>query len=131
MGSALKFRYTDVPRQTGEVARLKVVQGPDYGSIFVIVGSKATIGRGEENDVVISDLKASRVHAEFFTTSAGWNIKDRKSANGILVNGKAVSEAKIKIGDTVSFGETTFEFVTSDAGTSFLTAPARSMDQIL
>ena len=58
MSTALKFKSTTVPRQNNEQSRFKVVKGPDYGSVFVITGQTATIGRGEENDVVISDLKA-------------------------------------------------------------------------
>ena len=130
MGNALKFRYTDVPRQNGELARFKVVQGPDYGSVFVIVGPRATIGRGEICDIMVSDLKASRVHAELFNTSSGWVVKDMGSANGISYNGKSTTQATMALNDTLSLGETTLEFVTAEAGTQFLISPARTFGQV-
>lgn len=129
MANAVRFKSVSVPRQKGEVARFKVIQGPDYGAIYVILSSPASIGRGEDNDIVISDLKSSRNHAELFANQAGWFVKDKGSANGILVNGKASRESAIKINDTVTLGETTLEFTTSDVGTMMLVAPPRTMEQ--
>lgn len=130
MRNAVKFRFTDVARQNEELARFKVVQGPDYGSIFVITASKVTMGRGDECDIVISDLKASRIHAQLSQDPQGWMVKDFGSANGLVHNGKEVREAKLALHDTLTFGETTLEFVTADAQTQFIIAPPRSMDQV-
>ncbi len=130
MGSALKFKQTNLPRQSGELARFKVVQGPDYGAVYILNANKATIGRGEESDIILLDLKASRLHAEMTATTGGWNIKDKGSANGLLYNGKATREANLKIGDTVVIGETTLEFITADAATLMLVAPPRSIEQV-
>jgi hypothetical protein len=130
LANALRFKQLSLERQKGELARFKVVQGPDYGTIYVLVGPKALIGRGEENDMMISDLKASRVHAEVSAVAGGWNIKDKGSANGILHNGQATREAKLTVNDTITLGETTLEFTTADAATQMLVAPPRSMAQI-
>ena len=116
MGAALRFKHVNVPRQQGEQARLKVVQGPDYGAVFVITGTKTSLGRGEENDIMVSDLKASRKHAEFSSTPTGWQVKDLGSANGLVHNGKVTRLAKVQSGDILVFGETTLEFITSEAG---------------
>jgi pSer/pThr/pTyr-binding forkhead associated (FHA) protein len=127
MGSAIKFKHTDVPRQEGERARLKVVQGPDFGSVYVITGLTASIGRGEENDIVLTDLKASRFHAVIVQDLNGkWQVKDQGSANGILFNSSPTRQAEIKYNDVVTIGETTLEFISADVGTKILTAPARS-----
>jgi pSer/pThr/pTyr-binding forkhead associated (FHA) protein len=130
MSNAVRFKYVNVPRQQGELARLKVVQGPDYGAIYVIIGQRATIGRGEECDIFITDLKASRLHAEIFASASGWIVRDKSSANGILHNGKQAREAVLKLSDVITIGETTLEFTTSEAGTSMLVAPPRSIEQI-
>jgi len=130
MSAAVKFKSTNIARQLGEVARLKVIQGPDYGSLYIINSSRVTIGRGEDNDMVISDLKSSRKHAEFsFTAGRGWSVKDLGSANGLDINGKAARAGDIRSGDTITVGETTFEFITADAGTSVLSSPAKSMSE--
>jgi hypothetical protein len=130
MGAAVRFKHTSVPRQQGEQARLKVVQGPDFGAVYVITGTRATLGRGEENDIMVSDLKASRRHAEFSQVPGGWNVRDLGSANGLLHNGRVTREATIKSGDSVTFGETTLEFMTGDAGTSLLVAPPRTAAEL-
>jgi len=126
MANARRFKQTQVPRQTDEFARLKVVQGADYGAVYVITAAKASVGRGEENDVVISDLKASRLHASLSLSGAVWEITDLGSANGILHNGKALRKTILKTNDTFTLGETTLEFITSEVGTSVLMAPAKS-----
>lgn len=130
MGNALRFRHTSVPKQAGELARLKVVHGPDAGAIYVLTGARATLGRGEDNDVVISDLKASRLHAELLLGPGGWSFRDLASSNGVMLNGKAAQSAALKLGDAITVGETTLEFTPVEAGTQLLTAPARSIDRI-
>ncbi len=132
MGNAIKFKHTNVPRHPGERARLKVVQGADFGSIYVITGTVASIGRGEENDIVLTDLKTSRMHAVMVLAPSGrWRVKDQGSANGILFNGQATKESEIQFNDIVTLGETLLEFVSADLGTQVLMSPARSSSEVL
>ncbi|MCM0605319.1 MAG: FHA domain-containing protein [Xanthomonadaceae bacterium] len=130
MKSAKKFKTHQVARQKGEKARLKVVSGPDQGTIYVLYGVKAIIGRGEEADVFISDLRASRAHAEIQWNGKGWIATDSNSANGILINGNKLKTSPIQIGDTISLGDTVLEFVSQDASTLLLMSPARNMGQL-
>lgn len=130
MSNALRFKNAAVPKQASEVARLKVVQGPDYGTVYVLTGARISIGRGEENDVVISDLKASRKHAEIYSVGRDWQIKDLGSANGIIVNEVASRQSELKSGDRLGLGETTFEFVTKEAGTKRLLALPKSAGEL-
>lgn len=134
MGAALKFRQAKLPRQQGELARLKVVQGADFGYVFVVTQQRVTLGRGEDNDIVISDLKASRKHAELQAVqdsgSVKWLLKDLGSANGVLLNGQAVRSGTVRTGDTLGVGETTLEFVTGESPTMMLVAPVQEATQI-
>lgn len=128
MKTALRFQSPATPRQVGETARLKVVRGPDQGSLFVLIGLRASIGRGTEADVQLSDPKTSRKHAELTLGSDGrWTVIDLGSANGILVNDAAPSApAAMRSGDFLSLGETTFEFgVSAIETTRMLMAPPR------
>lgn len=106
-------------KQPGELVRFRVFQGPDAGAVFVVTRLLASIGRGEENDIVLTDLKTSRKHAELVGTSGAagieWSIKDCGSANGILHNGASTRAAKLRMGDTVSLGETTLELADAAA----------------
>jgi pSer/pThr/pTyr-binding forkhead associated (FHA) protein len=130
MGAALKFKQAQVPRQQGEQARLKVIRGPDTGVIFILQGSRATIGRGEENDIILTDLKASRRHAELVMTPTGWGVKDLGSANGLSCNGQATRAALLRTKDTLGLGETLFEFMSNEAPTVVLQSPPPSEKQV-
>jgi pSer/pThr/pTyr-binding forkhead associated (FHA) protein len=130
MGAALRFKNADIPRQASEKARLKIIEGPDLGATYVVQGAAATIGRGEDCDIVISDLKASRKHAELVLVGEQWNVRDLGSANGIKYNGRATRASVIKSGDTFSLGATTVEFMSPEAGTMLLRALPRSIDQV-
>lgn len=130
MPNALRFRQWKTPKQTGERARLKIVHGPDSGSIFVVTAEKFTIGRGDENDVVIADLRASRRHAEVVRLASGaWRLKDQGSQNGFVFNGSVTREADLRAGDIVTVGETAFEFVPEDTGAKLLLTPARTLSK--
>lgn len=129
MGNAQRVRNANAARQTGELARLKVVQGPDYGSAYVVTGHVATIGRGEECDIQLSDLKASRRHAEILVGQQGWAVRDHSSANGIKVNGSSTRLHVLKQGDTIALGETVLEFFPAEAETKMLVAPAKTPAQ--
>ncbi|MFV0317422.1 MAG: FHA domain-containing protein [Microthrixaceae bacterium] len=50
--------------------------------------ARLTIGRAEDNDVVLNDLLASRHHAELTQTTAhSWHLRDLGSVNGTFLNG--------------------------------------------
>ena len=103
MPNALRFRNWKTPKQAGERVRLKVVHGPDSGSLFVVTAAKFSIGRGEENDLVISDLRASRRHAELTRQPSGtWHVSDLGSQNGVVWNGKITREADLRAGDILT-----------------------------
>jgi S-DNA-T family DNA segregation ATPase FtsK/SpoIIIE len=73
---------------------LRVVAGPDAGSwTWVRTGSGAVVGRGDRADLVLTDAKASRPHAEVAPASPGDGdagdavVRDLDSANGTTVAG--------------------------------------------
>jgi hypothetical protein len=129
--SVIRYRNVEVPRQPGEVGRLRVAQGPDAGLVYVIKSSTAVIGRGDETDVIISDLKASRSHARIDFTLEGWIVNDLGSANGILYQGAYVRKFTLSSGDHFTIGDTIFEFYNSDESTRILTAPIRPALQLV
>jgi adenylate cyclase len=71
-----------------------------------------TIGRGKDNDFVITDQCISRNHAILQTTGTGeFFIIDLGSRNGTFVNGRRVSiPATLRDSDRVTFGKTELAF---------------------
>jgi S-DNA-T family DNA segregation ATPase FtsK/SpoIIIE len=88
---------TDLRQLPDDVAGvLRVVAGPDAGRwTWVRSGAGAMVGRGDRADLLLSDPKASRLHAE--VTTAGRpadpvaTVRDLDSANGTTVGGIATT----------------------------------------
>ncbi len=68
-----------------------------------------TIGRAAENDIVVSDVLASREHAILVPTRLGTEIRD-KSVNGTFVNGTRVGSAILSEDDVVTIGNVDLVF---------------------
>ncbi|WP_082147622.1 ATP-binding cassette domain-containing protein [Mycobacterium nebraskense] len=68
-----------------------------------------TIGRAAENDIVVSDVLASRQHATLVQTPLGTEIRDN-SINGTFVNGTRVGTAILSDDDVVTIGNVDLVF---------------------
>jgi len=128
MGALKIERYSnsEMERQAGEVARLRVLKGLDQGSIFIVKSSSVILGRGEDADIRIADLKASRTHARIDFTKDGWLVSDLGSANGVFFQGEYIRKFGLKSGEHFTLGDTIFEFLVSGESVRVLTAPLRS-----
>ena len=60
-----------------------------------------TIGRDPENGICYTNEFVSGNHAKLVISKLGMSIKDQSSANGTYVNGRAVGEARLNVGDVV------------------------------
>ena len=93
------------------VPKLRVIEGPDAGQEFFINGLRATVGRGENNSIMIADLSMSRNHFELIKNSDdSIMLRDLGSANGTLLNGAPVKEATLFHTDRVEAGKSVLEY---------------------
>jgi adenylate cyclase len=65
-----------------------------------------TIGRKDDNDLILSDTSASRQHAEIKKTKEGYFLTDLGSYNGTKVNGKLTQSVLLKHEDKITIGLT-------------------------
>ncbi|MFR9726934.1 FHA domain-containing protein [Streptomyces sp. MS19] len=93
---------------------------PDRGATSLhqlAIGQVTRIGRALENELVVSDLQVSRLHAEFLAQPDGrFEIHDLGSHNGTFVNGQRLEKnGRRAIGpqDTIGIGHSTFRLVGS------------------
>ena len=87
-----------------EHARLIVVSGRTVGRTWQ-VNEELVIGRSSECDVVIDDSDVSRRHAILNRDGkTAFQIEDLGSRNGILLNGKRVTRARLRFGDKFRIG---------------------------
>jgi FHA domain len=87
--------------------------GNQAGRRFTIGEGSITFGRGDDNDIVLTDSSASRNHAEVRKEAGGYFLYDRGSSNGTWVNGAAVSARQLQSGDQITIGDELFRFETS------------------
>ncbi|HWX09394.1 MAG TPA: DUF3662 and FHA domain-containing protein [Gaiellaceae bacterium] len=73
---------------------------------------RVVLGRSRECDIQVEDANVSRRHAELRQEGATYWIVDLDSTNGIEVNGKRVTRAKLEPGDTFTVGSTDVTFST-------------------
>jgi len=82
---------------------------PDSGRVLINQDSaiplhKAVIniGRKSTNDIVVSDLRVSRFHAQIRKTKDGFMVFDVGSTGGTFINGERIMSHVLKSGDVIS-----------------------------
>lgn len=118
---ALRIMYKDVKnggkkKQSGKSLGLVVEEPGDNpalkkGSVIPIRGS-ITLGRTEDNNVVLSDKYVSSTHAKIYSKNDKYVLEDLKSTNGTILNGVKVNGViQISVGDQVQIGSLTFKVI--------------------
>lgn len=85
------------------------------------VGKNYTIGRSNENNIVLNDRRVSRKHAHVTADGEHFRIVDgyyedgalKRSVNHVFVNGSPVLEKQLDQGDNVVIGESQLLFLDS------------------
>jgi hypothetical protein len=95
--------------------KLVVIKGFNKGAEFPLEADRITIGRGEENGIILNIAEVSRIHAELTKAEEGFMIKDLGSTNGTYVDKKKVGKKYLlKPGDTVMLGDAIYMTYTAD-----------------
>ena len=84
---------------------LQILNGPNAGESCRLTEGKHSIGRGFNNDIVLSSSGVSGEHAMIVVKSGVISVDDIGSAAGTYVNGVKIEDAcEIKPGDEIRFG---------------------------
>jgi len=107
--------YTTPPKQASPppepTRRLQQAVIEANGRRITVPGPRAVVGRSDDADCVLPDPNISRRHAELRqSTDGSWQIVDLDSTNGIKVNGRRMPSSRLRDGDQVTLGTTTFRF---------------------
>ena len=106
----------DLFSRNGSGASLVVTAGSDRGREFILDATRRmTVGRGLDNDIVLTDLTVSRKHFDLsFDATDGsprWVLSDRGSGNGSLINDRVEDEPFVlNHNDRIEIGQTEFRF---------------------
>lgn len=72
------------------------------------------LGRDDNCDLCLRDLSVSRHHAAIDRIDDNFIISDRKSTNGVFVNGNRIQSSKLRPGDQIRIGNRVLKFLTLD-----------------
>jgi len=93
-------------------------------------GKSLTIGRRDNNNIVIENLAVSGHHAKIDSVGDGFVLTDLQSKNGSFVNEQMVTSHWLKNGDAISIGKHSLIFNLSKDETQ-AEAPNGSMDKTM
>jgi Protein of unknown function (DUF3662)/Inner membrane component of T3SS, cytoplasmic domain len=79
-------------------------------------GNLLTIGRADDNGLVLDDARVSRHHARLRARHGVLVLTDLGSRNGVRVNGQTVVEVALGAGDRIEIGDTVLIVDTVAAG---------------
>ena len=83
--------------------KLLFLRGTSPGRIVEVSPTGLSIGRGDENDLVLDGEGISRNHCRIYRKSGSWILEDLESTNGVYLNGeriehRATLQSKDRIG---------------------------------
>jgi pSer/pThr/pTyr-binding forkhead associated (FHA) protein len=102
-----------VPRPGPAGPHPALVWRPKLGDdqAFPLEGRTATIGRHEDNDIVLAGPTVSARHATVRREPMGVVLEDEGSLNGTFVNGQLVQQHLLEDGDQIQVGPHLLVFV--------------------
>ncbi len=108
-----KITTVKAPTAASRDCCLVQIHGPDLGKKYVIGKAEYTIGRDEQNDIVVDLDNVSRRHARIFGGSHDrMFVEDLKSTNGTFLNDQEVLGAQpLRSGDLIKVGGSIFKFL--------------------
>ncbi len=99
----------------GEHFKLVRINDSFAGEEFSLSEQQNTIGRTDDNFILLSDSSISRRHAVIHRRGDLYAVEDLGSSNGTRLNGKTVDgRQEITSGDRVEFGSIEFVFIEGD-----------------
>ena len=91
------------------IGYLEIETGADR-RVVPLADEVVHLGRGLSADVRLDDATVSRKHAVIVRRPDGIVILDDRSMNGVLVNGRRVTEATLGDGDEILLGRVGLRF---------------------
>lgn len=91
-------------------AIMKVEVGSYTGNTFNIGTSGASIGRMDDNNIVLKDNNVSKHHAKIIFANGQFYIEDLQSTNGTYINAKRIINSVINNGDVFKIGSSEGRF---------------------
>ena len=125
------------------MSKLVILNQGMTGRTFELIIERTTVGRVEDNTFHIADASVSSHHAEIILRGSDIVIRDIGSTNGTFINNEKITEAVLKPGQTLRFGQVELKIddgtplpapsaapAPAAAGSSAAPAPAQKKQQM-
>ena len=83
---------------------LALMDSSGVAARYAVTEAGITVGRGEDNAIVLPFKQVSRIHARFWMDQGAVRFEDLRSRNGVEVNGERQSCGPLKEGDRIVIG---------------------------
>jgi two-component system, cell cycle response regulator len=100
---------------------LTVIEGNDFGTVYLLDRPETVIGRSDDIDITLDDEKASRRHLKIIKEPLDPEEKalhvlaiDLQSKNGTYVNGERITEVELHNSDKLQVGNSILKFEVKD-----------------
>jgi len=88
----------------------------ELASAYPFFTSEIVVGRDATCSICIADQAVSRNHSRIFSEDGrSWTLRDLSSRNGTIVNGRYVTEHRLRDLDEIRIGDAIFKFVEEGA----------------
>lgn len=109
---------------------LLVVAGENAGKLFPLNKPVLMIGRSPNADIRINEKAVSHHHARLHIDNGVCTLRDLESTNGTFVNNELIaSSVRLRGGDAVGVGSTTFTYLAGSDTSSDQTIQLRNQQQ--
>ena len=113
------------------MARLILTFNKQVLQEYPFLKDNVTIGRNEDNTIIIDNLAVSGYHARIDKAGDDFVLTDLQSTNGTFVNDKMVYSHKLSHGDNVIIGKHIILFVGADKETGELKDGKMDLDKTM
>ena len=111
-----------VTRVTNQISRhggmgaayLRVLSGPDAGLEVGLPPVGVVVGADPSTDVVLRDAAVSSRHCTVIPAADGFDVRDLGSRNGTLLDGVALSQARVPVGAVLRVGTSMLQLMPAE-----------------
>jgi HD-GYP domain-containing protein (c-di-GMP phosphodiesterase class II) len=89
--------------------KLICIEGKEKDRSWELIHPRTVIGRDSVCDVVVNDMKLSRIHSEIIYEDDVYIYHDKESRNGSYINNDRVTRQILISGDQIRIGDTVFK----------------------
>lgn len=95
---------------------LEVIEPGDNSNLkkggVVPIGNMLTVGRKEDNSLILTDRFVSGHHARIYVKNNEYTLEDLNSTNGVFLNYNRIQEkVHLKAGDEIKIGSSLFKVI--------------------